>query len=1042
MNDQSYPTGSNVEDHRRGFLSSSLGGRPSEEGVDGGSDRVRRENEHPPTIDQHSLPAQYKYNLHHYQGGSSPVTAFFPQPVLQPSYNIHPMHLSGQPAGYDSSNASFPGNSQSMPYSQGRPSQPRQVLSEGTPNVTPFMQPVSGRSKNKPPLHEVSESFAVSQGIIPPHAQASQSPGGPIGTRTSAKNSGNESMPLNKAYGHVPHVQLPSSDRNAVGMTYRGPNIAYTQSVPNLSDSGLIAGSLTTDENQPGSQSGTADGVSTAVRGDNMAPVKQQSEEPLLSWDELSQAASRPTSSSQKDLLGKGSPDFQSKLDPLMDRGDELIESIEEENKNPDEKVDHRKRKRNRTIRSCVPCHNHKRKCDRKRPCGRCIALGLTGSCVYEIDEQRDMNDPEVAESERLRRRVAELEQVVRELRQKAPSRNANVSSASATTSLHPAPPTSTASGVNAASSMSDSDGIKRRVIVDRFARFKMGEAQAAENVAGMGYVASEASSQNGPQHMQNEEGLDEDYRGEPYSTHSPPDEEMVYDSGGRQVFLGSSTGKSMLRQLRELAASTEDEKLFSIPEDVAFTGVFPNLRKTFPFTTIWSHENFCAEIIGLLPNQEQSEILWNAWTDGYQAYFSPFHLPTVRSEYAKFFAKSTEDKLNTPLSSLAVFLMVCALGSLLRATAAEILGHPDPEVTVNARSKGEVPRDLKDLTSSRLQSELYLSAAYHALRLCSFMANPTVPVLQCELLIQVYLLASERAADAWAIGGNMIKQAIALGLHKDPLSLDPNISMRDAEVRRRLWWSIAGFDTMLAIFFGRPSGITYYTTNFPQDRSDDNLSDAPGSARQLLPPSNVLASETTDQTYHTAYYQLTIPSFELLEGIFHVDRQFSRSALYGWFSPPPSSMDAGGSKRHTYRHAIRLAEDIRQWYGHLPKGMRVDKEDTAESLSESRPKKQVVQTLGLCIKTWTLIMVIHRPYLRLDPAANQESTEFCSQSAHMVLKAFRAMAVTPLSWMFWTMSYRAFQAGAVCAFFALRQPGTALAAKCIVSLSLRRSAP
>jgi hypothetical protein len=27
-----------------------------------------------------------------------------------------------------------------------------------------------------------------------------------------------------------------------------------------------------------------------------------------------------------------------------------------------DEKMDHRKRKRNRTIRSCVPCHNHKRK--------------------------------------------------------------------------------------------------------------------------------------------------------------------------------------------------------------------------------------------------------------------------------------------------------------------------------------------------------------------------------------------------------------------------------------------------------------------------------------------------------------------------------------------------------------------------------------------------------------------------------------------------------------------------------------------------------
>lgn len=59
-------------------------------------------------------------------------------------------------------------------------------------------------------------------------------------------------------------------------------------------------------------------------------------------------------------------------------------------------------------------------------------------------------------------------------------------------------------------------------------------------------------------------------------------------------------------------------------------------------------------------------------------------------------------------LSIRNVQALRCPAGSLLRATAAEILGHPDPEVAMNARSKGEVPRDLKDLTSSRLQSELY----------------------------------------------------------------------------------------------------------------------------------------------------------------------------------------------------------------------------------------------------------------------------------------------------------------------------------------------
>ena len=37
------------------------------------------------------------------------------------------------------------------------------------------------------------------------------------------------------------------------------------------------------------------------------------------------------------------------------------IERVDEDD-GEEEKIDHRKRKRNRTIRSCVPCHNHKRK--------------------------------------------------------------------------------------------------------------------------------------------------------------------------------------------------------------------------------------------------------------------------------------------------------------------------------------------------------------------------------------------------------------------------------------------------------------------------------------------------------------------------------------------------------------------------------------------------------------------------------------------------------------------------------------------------------
>ncbi|EJF63274.1 hypothetical protein BD309DRAFT_859987 [Dichomitus squalens] len=81
--------------------------------------------------------------------------------------------------------------------------------------------------------------------------------------------------------------------------------------------------------------------------------------------------------------------------------------------------VDHRKRRRNRTTQSCLNCHTSKRKCDRKRPCQRCIQLGLTGLCVYEVDDPALRDDPNVDENTRLRNRIAELESLVRELRGK-----------------------------------------------------------------------------------------------------------------------------------------------------------------------------------------------------------------------------------------------------------------------------------------------------------------------------------------------------------------------------------------------------------------------------------------------------------------------------------------------------------------------------------------------------------------------------------------------------------------------------------------------
>ncbi|KAJ7117651.1 hypothetical protein C8R44DRAFT_199559 [Mycena epipterygia] len=74
---------------------------------------------------------------------------------------------------------------------------------------------------------------------------------------------------------------------------------------------------------------------------------------------------------------------------------------------------EHRKRRRNRTTQSCLNCHATKRMCDRKRPCSRCSQLGISGNCVFEVDDPNRQGKED--EDGRLMSRIAELEGVIRE---------------------------------------------------------------------------------------------------------------------------------------------------------------------------------------------------------------------------------------------------------------------------------------------------------------------------------------------------------------------------------------------------------------------------------------------------------------------------------------------------------------------------------------------------------------------------------------------------------------------------------------------------
>jgi len=184
---------------------------------------------------------------------------------------------------------------------------------------------------------------------------------------------------------------------------------------------------------------------------------------------------------------------------------------------------------------------------------------------VYEIDEIRDQfailftntpahpsprQDPDIAESDRLRRRIAELEQVVREMRQRQPQR----------VSAPSFPPFASVDPIEVNAERPHHYN-KRRVVVDRFARFKIDEAamaavaSAAEAAGEMpGGRRSRRSSGEGSRKTSSTDdsgsGVTKDYGTEPYATYLLPGEEMVHDKVGRKTFLGASAGRSMLRKV------------------------------------------------------------------------------------------------------------------------------------------------------------------------------------------------------------------------------------------------------------------------------------------------------------------------------------------------------------------------------------------------------------------------------------------------------------------------------------------------------------
>jgi hypothetical protein len=109
----------------------------------------------------------------------------------------------------------------------------------------------------------------------------------------------------------------------------------------------------------------------------------------------------------------------------------------------------------------------------------------------------------------------------------------------------------------------------------------------------------------------------------------------------------------------------------------------------------------------------------------------------------------------------------------------------------------------------------------------------------QCRCLVLLARISNTiKKKQTWNVAGNLLRQAMSAGFHRDPSLLGTPMGEIDQEMRRRLWATIMELELQVSIERGMPSMLTIVTwdTTNVLDLLDEEL-DESGGERLPQPP-------------------------------------------------------------------------------------------------------------------------------------------------------------------------------------------------------------
>lgn len=406
--------------------------------------------------------------------------------------------------------------------------------------------------------------------------------------------------------------------------------------------------------------------------------------------------------------------------------------------------------------------------------------------------------------------------------------------------------------------------------------------------------------------------------------------------------------------QPRALAGSTGTVLSHTPHTHPSASNVF-GIGSEHPFANYWTCQGGLAEVISVLPERLQADMLLERYFDCVDAVYPMIHRQTFFADYTHFWNLPSSEKADVDGAMIGLIFAMLAMGTQFVQSG-----------------------------NTKQTAEFYVSASHQALRLSSYLNKTSIRSIQAMVLITYFLINDNHASDGWAFAGILIRQAYAMGLHRDPNIVCPEASIFEKQQRRKLWQAVLLQDTFLTVLLSLPPSATHTDVNV-SDLIDDT--------------SSIASSSPTDTAY--------------IRGCWHLANLVQEVIC------SPRSLDLPICS--TSRQKTKLVSDFKSVYRSLPDIFRSWNAASLTQLAETN-KRVVRQTLFLTSNYWHNVMLLHTS----ESAEVPTNVRGALEAAHEAITSFFLLHAIfgGEARVWWVFGHRAFLE-ALCMGTLLRDFGT-----------------